>query len=80
VVDVSYQLEYGTGVLEMQRGGGRLLVIDDVLATGGTLKAAAELSRRAGYDVRALLVLIDLKLVADFRWGRQHARAVIQYG
>ena len=80
VVDVPYQLEYGTGVLEMQRGGGRLLIIDDVLATGGTLRAAAELSRRAGYDVHGLLVLIDLGLVTDFRWGKLHARSVIQYG
>jgi adenine phosphoribosyltransferase len=80
VVDVAYELEYGTSVLEMQRGGGRLLIIDDVLATGGTLRAAAELSRRAGYDVRGLVVLIDLKLVTDFRWGKLHARSVIQYG
>jgi adenine phosphoribosyltransferase len=80
VVDVAYQLEYGTGVLEMQRGGGRLLIIDDVLATGGTLRAAAELGRRAGYEVRGLVVLIDLKLVTDFRWGKLPARSVIQYG
>lgn len=80
VVDVPYQLEYGTGVLEMQRGGGRLLIVDDVLATGGTLRAAAELGRRAGYDIRGLIVLIDLKLITDFRWGKQRARSVIQYG
>ena len=38
VVDVAYDLEYGSGVLEMQTGRGRLLLIDDVLATGGTLR------------------------------------------
>src|ERR1035437_5327484 len=42
VVDVAYDLEYGSGVLEMQRGQGRLMLIDDVLATGGTMTAAAD--------------------------------------
>lgn len=80
VVDVPYQLEYGTGVLEMQCGKGKLLLVDDVLATGGTLRAAAELSHTAGYEVQGLLVLIDLKLVADFRWQQHALRSVIQYG
>src|SRR5271154_4385384 len=51
VVEVAYDLEYGAGVLEMQRGSGRLLLVDDVLVTGGTMTASAELCIRAGYDV-----------------------------
>ena len=80
VVDVPYALEYGTGVLEMQRGAGRLLLVDDVLATGGTLGASATLARLAGYEVRALGVLIDLKLVTGFRWEGMPVRAAISYG
>lgn len=79
VVDRSYQLEYGSGVLEMQRGTGRLLIVDDVLATGGTLHAAAELSEDAGYDVAHLMVLIDLRLTREFHWHGLTASSVIQY-
>jgi adenine phosphoribosyltransferase len=78
VVSARYQLEYGAGVLEMQEGSGRLLLVDDVLATGGTLRAAADLSVTAGYQVQALAVLIDLKLI-DFRWRQLPARTVIGY-
>lgn len=79
VVSASYQLEYGSGVLEMQQGSGKLLLVDDVLATGGTLRASADLAAVAGYQVEALAVLIDLNLVPDFRWERQPALTVIRY-
>ncbi len=79
VVDVAYELEYGSGVLEMQPGQGRLLLVDDVLATGGTLGGAAELCERAGYAVHALTVLIDLRIVPAFAWRGKHVRSVIAY-
>jgi adenine phosphoribosyltransferase len=79
VVDVAYDLEYGSGVLEMQRGNGRLVLVDDVLATGGTMTAAADLCERAGYQLKALLALIDLRIVPDYAWRNLRLRASIEY-
>ena len=80
VVDMAYDLEYGAGVLEMQPGSGRLLLIDDVLATGGTLRGAAQLCELAGYSVNGIGVLIDIGLCKDFCWRALTARSVICYG
>jgi adenine phosphoribosyltransferase len=59
-----YDLEYGSAVLEVHAdaflGGKRALVMDDVLATGGTAEAACELVERAGGSVEAFEVLLEL--------------------
>jgi adenine phosphoribosyltransferase len=79
VAGLCYQLEYGEATLEMQRGRGRLLLVDDVLATGGTMAAAAELCRQTGYEPRALATLLDLGLLLPFSWNGIALRTALQY-
>jgi adenine phosphoribosyltransferase len=61
---VDYALEYGTASLEVHvdafSPGARVLLVDDVLATGGTAAAAADLVERAGAEVVGLTVLMEL--------------------
>ncbi|MQA85419.1 MAG: adenine phosphoribosyltransferase [Streptosporangiales bacterium] len=63
----SYDLEYGTETLEVHRDafgpGDRVLVVDDVLATGGTARATCDLIRRAGAEVVGVSVLIELSFL-----------------
>jgi adenine phosphoribosyltransferase len=59
----SYNLEYGTATLEMKEGNGEVVIVDDVLATGGTLQTTNWLAEKSGYDVVGNIVLIDLKYV-----------------
>src|SRR5438034_8161672 len=60
----TYALEYGTDSLEMHadaiRDGQRVLIVDDLLATGGTARATTDLVRRLGGEVHALAFLIEL--------------------
>ena len=60
----SYDLEYGTATLEVHQDafspGERVLIVDDVLATGGTAQATAELVRRGGAEVAGIAVLLEL--------------------
>lgn len=65
---VEYSLEYGTAAIEMHadavRPGQRVLVVDDVLATGGTAAATCELVERAGARVVGVAVLMELGFLA----------------
>jgi adenine phosphoribosyltransferase len=79
VSSLAYQLEYGTDTLEMQSGSGRLVLVDDVMATGGTMTAAAELCERSGYQLNALIALIDLKLIPPLRWNGLTLRTALAY-
>ncbi len=61
---VDYDLEYGTATIEMHADivpGTRVLLVDDVLATGGTLRAAGDLVGRVGGEVIGMSVLLELE-------------------
>jgi adenine phosphoribosyltransferase len=71
-VEATYQLEYGTDILQVHRDavpvGARVIVLDDVLATGGTARAKVQLVEELGGVVAGVLFVIEL----DFLHGRDH--------
>jgi len=73
----AYDLEYGSAEIEVHAGdlsaGDRVLVVDDVLATGGTAEASLRLIRRAGADVAGIAVLMEL----GFLGGRARLEPVL---
>lgn len=79
-----YSLEYGAHTLEIHEDavapGQRALVIDDVLATGGTAKAAANLVRRIGGEVVGLAFLIELNFLnGREKLSGEEVYSVLQY-
>ena len=78
----SYDLEYGTATLEVHQDafapGERVLIIDDVLATGGTAAATASLVRRAGAEIVGLAVILELTFLGGrAKLGGQPVRALL---
>lgn len=79
IVAREYKLEYGEAALEMQEGSGRMLIVDDVLATGNTLYAAADIAVRAGYQVMGMAILINLASLNEVSWNRITPRTLVEY-
>jgi len=78
-----YALEYGTDALEIHEDavapGTRVLIVDDVLATGGTAAAAAALVRAIGGNLVGLAFLIELQFLdGRKKLGGEHIRSVLQ--
>ena len=73
-VSVEYSLEYGTNVVEMHtdgiRPGQRVLIVDDLLATGGTVSAAMELVEKLGGHIAGIAFLVEL----TFLKGREQLK------
>jgi adenine phosphoribosyltransferase len=83
-VSASYALEYGTDALEMHADaiskGQRVLIVDDLLATGGTAQATRDLVRKLGGDVFGLAFLIELVgLSGRSKLAGENVHAVLQY-
>lgn len=81
---VTYDLEYGTDTLEIHldaiKAGAKVLMVDDLLATGGTMKAACQLIEKVGGQIVGISFLIELKELA----GREkisdyHIKTVMSY-
>ena len=62
---ISYDTEYSTDVIQMERGWGNVILVDDVLATGGTIKASERLATKAGYQVIDSLCLMDIGILKE---------------
>ncbi|MFZ0693275.1 MAG: adenine phosphoribosyltransferase [Alphaproteobacteria bacterium] len=63
-ISYTYDLEYGSDTIEIQadaiQPGDRVVVLDDLLATGGTMRAGIDLCRKVGGDVKAAATIIEL--------------------
>ena len=75
----SYSTEYSEDTIQIKQGSGTADVVDDVLATGGTLNATNYLAGMAGYDVVDNLVLMDLLYLTKIKTFNLEVKSLIQY-
>jgi adenine phosphoribosyltransferase len=83
-IQETYELEYGTDCLEIHSDsverGQRVLIVDDVLATGGTAAATTRLVRKLGGEVEALAFLIELEFLSGrAKLGTDTIHSVLKY-
>ena len=83
-VSISYDLEYGQDTLEIHRDavsdGNRVLIADDLLATGGTAKAACDLVEGLGGTVAGLVFLVELEfLPGRSKLSNYEVRSLVKY-
>jgi len=83
-IRASYALEYGTDSLEMHSDaidkGQKVLIVDDVIATGGTARATVDMVRQLGGDVHGIAFLIELlALNGRAKLEGENVHAVLQY-
>lgn len=77
---IEYGLEYGSDKLEMQSGdGAKVIVLDDLIATGGSMGAAVSLCEQVGYQVIGMACLIDLAALNSFEHQGMTVKSVMQF-
>lgn len=83
-IPYTYDLEYGTDTVEIQADavepGQRVIVLDDLLATGGTANAAVQLLRKVGATVPALAVIIELTFLEGRKKLDVPAISLVRFG
>ena len=78
-IDETYNTEYSYDFISIKEGSGSAIIVDDVLATGGTLEATNRVAGLAGYDVVDNVVLIDLKYVPRIDNFDIDVKSVVSY-
>ncbi len=78
-INTEYNTEYSFDFISIKEGSGSAIIVDDVLATGGTLEATNRVAGLAGYDVIDNVVLIDLKYVPRIDNFDLDVKSVVSY-
>lgn len=83
-IAADYALEYGTNTIEMHKDaiepGQRVLIVDDLLATGGTVEATTRLVKQLGGEIAGLVFLIELAFLnGRERLGDYHVKTLLSY-
>lgn len=81
IISESYSLEYGEDTLELAKNETKLnvLIVDDVLATGGTLKAAINLCEKNNFSVKAVSLLMNLKFLNNLEEEFSYIKSILNY-
>ena len=83
-IEATYDLEYGTATIEMHKDsikpGQKVVIVDDLIATGGTIEAAAKLIEELGGEVVKIVFLLELAgLEGRARLGKYEVETVVTY-
>ena len=83
VISYEYDLEYGTDIIEIQSdalaAGSKVVILDDLLATGGTLKASIELCEKVGANVIVSAVIIQLEFLNGKENMQKTVKSLVKY-